>query len=379
MAGVVLLLLLALMPGLPAAVVELGDLRWIEGELVSQDDQLVQVRSGVTLHRLPRRMVQAIYPDRAAAENARSTSVAWRMREPYPTISVTLDEQVEALVQQQVDAKGQPVDPLLPPPEAIRAWLHGPSLVPADGQPHRLALPWATAKDERAEIRLAVPTGYDPKLRSWPLIIALHGTEDHPGNIAQVMTGAVGQGCLLIAPRTSRPDRFWQSPEETARLLRILGWVAASYRLHPRRIVLCGGSGGGMGTWGIVGMHPELFCLGGSFSGLPAVRVADAPRFRGVPFYMLHGDHDHIPIAPVRALAAEFTRLGLEHVFKEYQGDHYPPDRERFIFRDWLSRAPLKAGISPRPALLLLMRGWKDDQVLPPPALKDGGAKPPKG
>ena len=107
-----------------------------------------------------------------------------------------------------------------------------------------------------------------------------------------------------------------------------------------------------MGTWRITTLHPSLWCRAGSFSGAPAVTLQDVAALKHVPFYILHGTHDHIPVQGPRKVAKELKRLGYDHIFVEYNGDHFPSPALKNDMAAWLAKAQPRTTTSPRPALM---------------------------
>lgn len=355
--------------------VELINGQRITGSIIKESAEEVVVRSGNRYTRIPLKAVSKIYRKGEKVPPAVKGQTTYRAGQkleaappqPYPTISVELEEKlsgVESEILRGADAaerkarhgaQPQADRDRLFPLEAMERWLALPRRYPdASGRVIEVDWPWK-GQNARAIAFLGIPASYDPLAGPWPLVIALHGTEDHPGNMSSVMSGVLAAGCFLMAPRTTSAH-FWDHPEEIRNLVRGVGHLADHYRIDPRRLVLCGGSGGGMGTWSIAGRHPELFCAAGSFAGMPGIPVSWVKRLKFVPFYILHGRSDHIPIEGPRKMKAELERLGYEHVYVEYDGDHFPPESEKAKFREWLERAPKKQDASPRPALLEFMR-----------------------
>lgn len=286
----------------------------------------------------------------------------------YPTIPADRDDRIAGSLQSILALPDAPARaaalagvpeadrPLLPPAAAIERWLEEPRRDPAAaGRRTEIPLPWA-AGNPRLIAVLGVPADYDPRTGARPLMIALHGMEDHPLGMFQVMERATRAGCILAAPRTSVAGRPWDHPDEWATIRRVMGHLSNHYRIDPRRIVLCGNSMGALSTWSLVLAHPELYCAAGSFAGTPALSAEQVARLERVPFYFIHGQRDFIPVDGPRRVHAEMTRRGFEHVYVEHPGGHETPVEEREKFCAWLERAPPKPGASPRPALLQFMR-----------------------
>ncbi|GEM_PF-5569551 len=208
-----------------------------------------------------------------------------------------------------------------------------------------------------------VPKTYSPE-KAWPVLIALHGTENKPGPIFSSFQSVVSDGCILVAPQIASRN-YWSEPVQMQHLYKILGTVYRKYRIDPTRIMLAGGSGGGMGTWRITTTHPSLWCRAGSFSGAPAIQVQRLRALKDIPFYVLHGTRDHISIEGPRAMVAELKRLGYEHVFIEYDGDHFPEPKQKTEMAKWLAEATPRTTTSPRPALIQFAQ-WANAETASP-------------
>ena len=388
-AGLAATLILAARPA-RAETVQLVDGRLIKGKVTGQNEKFVWVRLGKwSVAKFDRRAVRRIYQDGEKVEpippplNPRLRGRTTWPR-PYPTIPVKREAEIVKRVgavlagedaaarAKRLAALPEADRALVPPIETLERWLAAPRKYPkAAGRPHRIKLPWQ-GKNPRAVAVVGVPRGYDPRQQAWPLVIALHGTEDNPDASVSHKKGVLGHGCFLVAPRTLDPRHFWYHPDEWRNLRRLLGHLADHYRIDPRRIVCSGGSGGGMGTWGIVTLHPEVFCAAASSAGMPPISPSAVTRLRHVPFFILHGKKDFIPVEGPRRMHAAMVRHRIEHVYVEHEGGHFPSREQSGRLREWVQKAPPKRDASPRPALLGFIREAAGAKPLPAPRAADG-------
>src|SRR5262245_29983567 len=124
------------------------------------------------------------------------------------------------------------------------------------GVPVKVQIPWLEGQD-RSYFYLALPADYDPR-KAWPLTLSLHGTENAPEAIMSYHNQPEQRyGLITLFPITSSPQHFWSHPDEVSNLLKLIAAVSGQVRVDPRRIFCYGGSGGGMGTWSLLSMHPE--------------------------------------------------------------------------------------------------------------------------
>ena len=385
--------ILAVCAGAVCETVELVDGQQVKGKVTQNTTATVVIQLSPTqTFSLPKQLVQRIWRDdetppppfKGDGKGIPSQIQAYpRMPDPkdaYPTISVQREAQVAALTDEllklptpQARAARLASLPkadanLMPHATTVERWLDPNRRFPqAAGKAVLIDLPWKGA-NERAVAYVGVPADYDPLKRAWPLVIALHGTEDAPLAIATHFKGVVSEGnCILFAPRTTDGRDFWTSPAQWANIRAGIGLLADHYRIDPRRIAICGGSGGGMGTWGLATRYPELFRAAGSFSGMPGVSPSAMGRLKNVPFYILHGRSDHIPIAGPREMVAAMRKAGIEPTYVEYDGNHFPPRDEIRKIRLWIQSAPPKADLSPRPAVLRFILESQQAKPLPAP------------
>ena len=359
-----------------AETVELLDGERIIGRITKKTDQMIEVRSGSRRTQISIGSIARIYKvgEKFPPRAAKPPNPVDRLPRPFKSIPVKRDDQIRDRIsvllkgvdkdeRESLYEKSRPVDRAMMPSFAtIEKWSDGwgaPGAPGALGKTVEVDLPWQGDND-RVTAVIGLPSRYDPVVNSYPLIVGMHGREGHTASMTKIIAGAVDHGCFVVVPRMTNKV-VWRHPDEVQNIFKCIGYVANRYRIDPRRIVICGGSAGGMGAWSIATMHPELFCAAGSFAAEPTLPVHNVRRLRDVPFYVMHGKADPIPIASVRPIVAEMRRLKMNHVFVEYDGGHYPSTKDKTAFRAWLQKAPPRLRTSPRPALLRFMKQASDE------------------
>ncbi len=181
---------------------------------------------------------------------------------------------------------------------------------------------------------LWVPPTYSPR-RKYPLLVALHGSEDDERMIPE--------RCFRIPERGFREDMIALFPfgrgeldfrwMGEADLWDTINWVKERYRIDDRRQYLTGLSMGGFSSWRLACDYPEQWAAiapvcGGGDPGL-------LDRLVDLPVWCVHGALDDIvPVARARVMKAELHRLGGRCRYTELPdwGHHswewlYNPDR----------------------------------------------------
>lgn len=216
----------------------------------------------------------------------------------------------------------------------------------------RVDSPWLTGS-ERGWFNLSMPDRYTPK-KAWPLVVVLHGRSSDGDNLVVWYTRQLGKaGYFVVYPTTTVEGNFWSKKAEQANVYRTIDWAARRYRIDFRRLVVSGGSMGGVGTWSYLLKHPEIWSAGASVAGYPSATKGDVlENIRGVPLYFVHGEKDDIPVAGSRAVSAELKRRGIAHTYVEAAGaGHTPPPKYWADMNAWIIKQPAKPW-SPRPLFL---------------------------
>lgn len=227
---------------------------------------------------------------------------------------------------------------------------------PPDGKPKRgvwkIQCPWLKGKS-RGWFNFSMPADYTPK-KAWPLAIAMHGSSSDGNNVVSWYTPALNKaGYFVIYPTTTSRGGWWASAPELVNIYRIIDWAARRYRIDFRRLAATGGSMGGCGTWSFLMGRPDIWSVGASASGYPTATEGDIlENIRGIPFYFIHGDKDHIPVSGPRKASAELKRRKIDHVYVEVPGGkHTLPRKHWSDMIQWIAKQPPKPS-SPRPLFL---------------------------
>ena len=76
---------------------------------------------------------------------------------------------------------------------------------------------------------------------------------------------------------------------------------------------------GGVGSWGAIAQHAELFAAAAPVCG--AWRIEDVPQMIPVPVWAFHGEKDPtVPVHFSRDLTAAITKAGGTAKYTEYPG-----------------------------------------------------------
>lgn len=134
----------------------------------------------------------------------------------------------------------------------------------------------------------------NPELQ--PMVIYLHGsggsgysldtlTLSDPGMAHMIYTGLIRPNTLVLMPQST--NSWTANYDELAELIR---WAVKEYHADPNKVVLIGGSAGGIACFEMLIRHQELFCCGIPFG------ASTDPRRCGVikiPVRIYHGTEDH--------------------------------------------------------------------------------------
>lgn len=187
------------------------------------------------------------------------------------------------------------------------------------------------ATPDHARYSLYVPECYQHQ-QSWPLIVALHGGygsgEDY---LWAWLRPARSSGYMVLAPKSL--DVTWSvlnPPLDSASIKACIEEVSAQYNIDQERIYLTGLSDGGTFSYLAAFTMPDLFAAVAPIAG-ELSQVAD-PMLRKkaaheVPFYVIHGSHDHIfNIVSTRSTCGLLEHLNYDLKFDELEewGHAYP-------------------------------------------------------
>jgi predicted peptidase len=195
--------------------------------------------------------------------------------------------------------------------------------------------------------RVVLPRHYT-RLRSWPVLLFLHGSgERGDDNISQTTVG-IGPAlvaerdlysCIVVLPQC-RSGREWFGPMEK-QALAALDRSIREFRGDPRRIYLTGISMGGTGAWyfarnkgrfaATVPICGEVVAPPGDpFDSPPTPDIAQllsqpdpyaalAARLEGTPIWVFHGaSDDQVDVGESRSMVRALKALGIPVNYTEY-------------------------------------------------------------
>ncbi len=143
------------------------------------------------------------------------------------------------------------------------------------------------------EYAVLLPSEYHP-LRSYPVVVALHGEESPIETIGWLAEQAQQRGYIVIAPEYNLRDQqrvYRYTPSEHAAVELALRDARRRFAIDSNRVFLVGQIEGGNMAWDLGLAHPDLFAGVVVISGLPGKYVwssrTQAPL---VPMYIVMGE-----------------------------------------------------------------------------------------
>lgn len=135
------------------------------------------------------------------------------------------------------------------------------------------------------------PDGYDGK-QAQPIVVFLHGRSLCGHNLNQVLRygtlDAIKKGmnmpAFVIAPQN--PGEAWKP----SKLMDIIEWMEANYKVDASRIYVLGMSLGGYGTMDFAGTYPDKIAAAMALCG--GCYLKDQTGLGGLPFWIIHGTAD---------------------------------------------------------------------------------------
>ncbi len=228
---------------------------------------------------------------------------------------------------------------------------------PPEGKKHgrawRIQAPWSP-DNKRAWFNLTLPEGYTPT-RSWGLVMVLHSgpTGRNGDNLVSFYSPAVNNaGYFAVYPTILFDKHLWDNRNEMVWVYRTLDWVARRYRIDFRKLVVSGGSAGGMATWNHLALRLEVWSAGAAAAAPPWLKSDQYHRFKDIPLYLVIGENDNRSIGILRKAVKQLDAMGAKHVYKEIKGSGH--SLSRGVWNEmvaWIPRQPSKP-FSPRPVIL---------------------------
>ena len=181
------------------------------------------------------------------------------------------------------------------------------------------------SEGETLEYWLMTPKEYD-KTKKYPLLVALHGsggTTQAPAALGTdemrekhrwfVMAPRAPEGWAWAYPRLIR-EKAGERPTRLPLVFEAMGALEKEFSLDPQRFYVTGQSLGGIGTYGALAAHPEMFAAAAPVCG--AWDVEDAPKFAHVPMWICHGGED-------RTVLVDYSRKMVEALKQAGASPHY--------------------------------------------------------
>lgn len=175
--------------------------------------------------------------------------------------------------------------------------------------------------------RWMTPEKVVPGMR-YPLVLCLHGSGGNSWAAGVLETPALREKfpCFVMAPQGAKGDGWALFPgfERGAKRKELLPRVVEAIRarlaqdpIDADRIYVTGQSLGGVGTWGALARHGDLFAAGVPVCG--AWDVKDAPAIAMRPVWAFHGTKDEaVPVRHSREMCAAVEKAGGVAKFTEY-------------------------------------------------------------
>jgi phospholipase/carboxylesterase len=209
---------------------------------------------------------------------------------------------------------------------------------------------------------LEVVTGGAAPDTPLPVVVAIHGLGDNPESFKLLLDDLPARARVIV-PRGPMPrgeDGYsWfafhnddggegsrqqeQGIRESAvRLAQLVGSIAAKYG-GPSRTVVCGFSQGGILSFAVASMHPELVAAAIPVAGYlpPALWPAERPKIKPLPkIIALHGDDDRLISAQSAKWTVEALRSnGFDTSLKTWPGVGHaiPPDMRSMLMASVVS------------------------------------------
>lgn len=155
-----------------------------------------------------------------------------------------------------------------------------------------------------------------------PLVLCLHGAGGNTA-AANLLASTDKQSkhpCIVMAPACDGKQTRWAKSEfrngQDARsvmpeLMEALHAVITETKADAQRIYLSGQSMGGMGTWGMIAEHADVFAAAVPVCGI--WQTADAPKMNGVAIWAFHGGDDKtVPVTGSRDMIDALKKAGVK-------------------------------------------------------------------
>jgi predicted peptidase len=184
--------------------------------------------------------------------------------------------------------------------------------------------------------RIFVPHGYDSR-KKYPLVLWLHGGGGRgTDNLRQISGGnTAGAGVwtkpenqekypsIVVAPQCPE-NEMWTTVDlakptrQLELVLELIASIQKTYSIDERRLYVAGQSMGGLGTWGLISEHPQMFAAAIPVCGGGNEQLA--PKLVHVPIWAFHGEKDQaISVERSRRMIAAIRKAGGTPRYSEYK------------------------------------------------------------
>jgi len=197
--------------------------------------------------------------DRKVAKAAADLAEDWWKARPAtrfedwdPAVRKELEERARALGPIADGTRAELVEILWKP-----ARKNAPRLVSKDGKlsfetPYGEAWAWVASAGKQA-----------------PLLVGLHGGGEDAGSADEARGNWTRKGCVGLYPQGIRlVHDTWNTVHGERFVLTLIEQAKLHMDVDPDRVVVCGFSMGGSGSWFFAGRHADLFCGAAPFSGV---------------------------------------------------------------------------------------------------------------
>lgn len=167
----------------------------------------------------------------------------WKKEFPLPTPQEFVPKHIEALLR-RVEADGGPQPGKQVAQVVTLDWIHK----------------YQGAKRSTLYYLLFLPEGYEEQAEPWPLMVFLHDGGQRGWDLSKIKTCGPPQMVetrkdfpfIVLSPLCPMGQMFNLMP-----VMELIDHVAGQFRVDQRRIVVMGGSLGGIGSWALAATHPD--------------------------------------------------------------------------------------------------------------------------
>ncbi len=188
---------------------------------------------------------------------------------------------------------------------------------------------WVKGKFKELQYQIHAPSRVS-RQNSLPVVIYLHGSaECGDDNEKQIKVlgprsfakRAQKRPCILVVPQAPRGNSWAGTTGDVVLELidDLLKEVAVA---DKKRVYLTGFSLGGMGTWHLLGMRPDLFAAAIPVAGFGKPDIAG--KLRGVKVWIFHGDRDGaVPPKYAREMSEALRKAGAPVKYTELKNTNH--------------------------------------------------------